>query len=47
MVECSGVCGEWYHIKCVTTTHLQEQELALQELYYTYINYLFAMYSRY
>ena len=20
MVECSGVCGEWYHIKCVTTT---------------------------
>ena len=20
MVECSEVCGEWYHIKCVTTT---------------------------
>ena len=32
MVECSGVCGEWYHIKCITT-NLQESEMVVQELY--------------
>ena len=26
MVECSGVCGEWYHIKCITTKIYRNQK---------------------
>ena len=44
MVECSGVCGEWYHIKCVTTTIYRNKNWLCKNCT---INYLFAMYSRY